>query len=197
MDNETSSPPNVMEQPPHLNQKQNFVLVRQNNSGLGYTNYLTNSVTSIETAMNTIYLASQALVHRHAGNFTAGAFTMTAVGCSIWDSRAGRRDANNNLIAIIDSIDTKIKGLEAALDAKINSVQLALDAKINSVQLALRADIKDLGAEVSRTQSMVLEGGHHTMKALDGDKRPMREWLQRLELCKESHNEDCGSFRKA
>jgi len=36
-----------------------------------------------------------------------------------------------------------------------------------------------------------------TKNALDGNKKPMREWLEKLERCKQSGGEDCGSIPKA
>ncbi|KAH8148459.1 uncharacterized protein LAJ45_07562 [Morchella importuna] len=62
-----------------------------------------------------------------------------------------------------------------------------LDTKIDGV--------KDLGAEVQDCQSMILENGHHIMNALDGNKKPMREWLHKLERCKQSGGEDCERWR--
>ena len=65
-----------------------------------------------------------------------------------------------------------------------------LESKIDGVKA-------DLGAEIQVCQAMVLESGQHTMKAIDGNKQPMREWLKRLERCKQSGGEDCGPNQKA
>jgi len=79
------------------------------------------------------------------------------------------------------------------LESRIDGVKPDLGAETQG----LRGDVQDLRGDVQVCQSMVLESGQHTMKAIDGNKQPMREWLKRLERCKQSGGEDCGPNRKA
>jgi len=72
-----------------------------------------------------------------------------------------------------------------------------LESKIDGVKADLGAEIQGLRGEIQVCQAMVLESGQHTMKAIDGNKQPMREWLKRLERCKQSGGEDCGPNQKA
>lgn len=85
----------------------------------------------------------------YAGHFITGAFTLVATSGLIWDNHKGRRDA-------VDKLDTKIDRVEKNLEK-------------------VHEDVQEFGAEVRDCQSMILEDGHHTMNALDGNKKPMRE----------------------
>lgn len=46
------------------------------------------------------------------------------------------------------------------------------------------------------TQSVILETSRHTMRAIDGNKAPLREWVGRMERCRNSGGEDCGTIKK-
>ncbi|RPB03793.1 hypothetical protein L873DRAFT_1800303 [Choiromyces venosus 120613-1] len=117
----------------------------------------------------------KAFLRNHSGHLVAGASAIIATGVGtgtiIWDNRVGRNHTVNDL------------------DAKINGI----DAKIDSV----RADINRVEKKLENCQWAILETGHYTMNALDGNKRSMREWLQRLERCMQSGGVDCGSVPKA
>ncbi|RPA89674.1 hypothetical protein L873DRAFT_1822408 [Choiromyces venosus 120613-1] len=121
--------------------------------------------------MNTV----QALLHTHSGRLLVLGTALAATGVTIWDNHRGRNHAANNF-------DTKI-------NTKIDDVNIKIDG--------VRADIDRIERKLENSQSMILITGFHTMNALDGNKKPMREWLQRFERCVQSGGEDCDPVPKA
>ena len=137
---------------------------------------------------NGVSSAVLTFVATHAGSFINGAFAVAAAGGVVWDNWAGRRDSTDNINSKIQNVETRVQGLEGKMQG--------LEGKID----ALSEDVKEV-------KSMVLETGHHVMTALDGNKKPMREWLQELERRKQfdqelerrkqSDDEDCSVRPKA
>lgn len=77
-------------------------------------------------------------------------------------------------------------------DSKIEAVHCELENCITE----LTGEIRDLGNEVQATQSMILEMSFHTMRVMDGNKVPLREWVGRIERCRKSGGEDCYPIQK-
>ncbi|RPA89710.1 hypothetical protein L873DRAFT_1803546, partial [Choiromyces venosus 120613-1] len=110
--------------------------------------------------MNTV----QALLYTHSGQLLVLVTALTTPGVTIWDNHRGHNHAANNF-------DTKI-------NTKINDVNTKIDG--------VRGDIDCIERKLENSQSMILITGFHTMNALDRNKKPMREWLQRFERCVQS-----------
>lgn len=89
-------------------------------------------------------------------------FTLVAAilgsGAVIFEARSGRAHALN------------------MTDSKIEAVQSKLENHITELKTELIVEIQDLGTKVQVTQSMILETTFHTMRAIDGNKTPLRKW---------------------
>lgn len=99
-------------------------------------------------------------------------FTLVAAilgsGAVIFEARSGRAHALN------------------MADSKIEAVQSKLENDITELKTKLIVEIQDLGIKVQVTQSMILETTFHTMRAIDGNKTPLRKWLGCIERCHKS-----------
>lgn len=121
---------------------------------------------------NTLLLLE--LILRHGGPAATLAAAVIGPGAVIFEARSGRAYALS------------------MIDLKIEAGQFKLEADIQH----LGAEVQDLRAEMQATQSMILETALHTMKAIDGNKAPLRKWVERIERCRQSGGEDCGPIRK-
>jgi len=124
----------------------------------------------------------RALVRPHTGQFISCGFTMAAACYVISDSRRGRRDNTSEGKAEFTGLKAEISGFGAEIKSEISGI---------------KADLAVIRDKVEYCQSMVVEGGHHIMKALDGNKQPIRQWLQELEDRKEGSKMDCNPTRRA
>ncbi|RPA89678.1 hypothetical protein L873DRAFT_1720906 [Choiromyces venosus 120613-1] len=126
----------------------------------------------------------KALLRRDSSQLTlfTNTVTLAVTTAIIWDNQRGRNhDANN--------FDTKFDGIRA----DISRLEKEVEADISGV----KADISHVEKKLEDCQWIIGVNGHHTMPALDGDKKLMREWLQRHECCKQRGSEDCESVPKA
>jgi len=116
---------------------------------------------------------------------------------------AGLKAGVAGLKAEITSLKAEITGLKAGvagLKAGITGLKAEITgfgAEIKSEISVIKADLAVIRDKAEYCQSMVVEGGHHIMKALDGNKQPIRQWLQELEDRKEGSKMDCNPTRKA
>ncbi|KAL7272219.1 hypothetical protein RUND412_004986 [Rhizina undulata] len=105
----------------------------------------------------------------------------------IWQMKTGLAE----LKADIDEVKKELK-------ADINGVKVDIDGVKKELK-KVHEDVQGLRAKVQDFKSMILGNGHHVMNALDGNKKPMRDWLHKLKHCKqsESGSKDCDSIAKA
>ncbi|RPA88585.1 hypothetical protein L873DRAFT_1849663 [Choiromyces venosus 120613-1] len=108
--------------------------------------------------------------------------TLTVGTAIIWDNHRGRNHAANHL-------DTKFDGVKADISH--------LEKKVEADSSDVKADISRVEKKLEDCQWIIGVNGHHTIPALDRDKKLMREWLQRHECCKQHGSEDCESIPKA
>ena len=180
--------------------------------------------TLVPTLIEIVFGTVRALVRPHTGQFISCGFTMAAACYIISDSRRGRRENTSERKAEFSGLKAEITGLKAGvagLKAEITSLKAEITglkagvAGLKAGITGLKAEITGFGAEIKSEisvikadlavirdkaeycQSMVVEGGHHIMKALDGNKQPIRQWLQELEDRKEGSKMDCNPTRKA
>jgi len=122
------------------------------------------------------------------------------------DSRMGRLENTSELKAEVTDVKAEVAGVKAevtGLKAEVAGVKAEVTGvkeEVTGVKAevtGVKADIAVICDKVEYCQSTVVEGGHHIMKALDGNKKPMRQWLQELEDCKEGSKVDCNPTRKA
>jgi len=125
----------------------------------------------LPTLIKIVFGTVRALVRPHTGQFIGGTFTMAATYYLVSDSRMGRLKNSSERKTEVAGVKEEISGV--------------------------KADIAVIHDKVEYCQSTVVEGGHHIMKALDGNKKPMRQWLQELEDCKKGSKVDCNPTRKA
>jgi predicted phage gp36 major capsid-like protein len=120
------------------------------------------------------------------------ALLATALGSAtiMWQAKTANTGVKNK-------IKKYVNGSKDELKADIARVEKNLKDDIARVEKNLKDDIARVEAEAQDCQAMILENGHHVMHALDGNKKPLREWLRKLERCKNSGGEDCGSISKA
>ncbi|PUU82487.1 hypothetical protein B9Z19DRAFT_1190354 [Tuber borchii] len=156
------------------------------------------------------YQWTKALVNTHTGQFISGTFTMAAALCVITDSRTGRNQARKNIALSFREVHKDIADVQMAVEAnskavrnnskEIENVQNAVNdnhqqtgMKIDRIEGTLHDvfdDLYNLGKEVDDSHSMIVQTAHHTMKALSGDKKPMKEWYEKLEKSCESGPKD-------
>lgn len=108
------------------------------------------------------------LILRHRGSAAALVAAVVGSGAVIFEARSGRAHA-------LSMIDLKVEAGQSKLEA---------------------GQSKDLGGEMQATQSMIPETTFHTMRAIDGNKAPLRKWIDRIERCRQSGGEDCGRILK-
>ncbi|RPB04297.1 hypothetical protein L873DRAFT_1464936 [Choiromyces venosus 120613-1] len=133
---------------------------------------------------------------------------MAAAGCLIWDSRKGRHEMFENVTCKLagikerfQNVTCELTGITGRLGNIENDLQnvtcelTGITGRLDNIENDLAYTRETLGTgiaaaldDVRSCQKMVLEGCHHTMKALTGDKKPMQQWLKELEHCKEDHN---------
>ncbi|KAF8248143.1 hypothetical protein K440DRAFT_660985 [Wilcoxina mikolae CBS 423.85] len=92
----------------------------------------------------------------------------------IWQVNKGNEDVKEKL-------ESKIVASEKKLESRIMASETNLEMKIDQVH----TDVQDC-------PGMILETAHHTVKAISGEKKPMRQWMERLERCQESGGSDCN-----
>jgi len=149
--------------------------------------------TLVPTLIEIVFGTVRALVRPHTDQFISCCFTMAAACYIISDSRRGRRENTSERKAEITGFVAEIKSEITGFGAEIKSEISGIKAEVTG----LKADIAVIRDKVEYCQSMVVEGGHHIMKALDGNKQPIRQWLQELEDRKEGRKMDCNPTRKA
>ncbi|RPB08993.1 hypothetical protein P167DRAFT_567524 [Morchella conica CCBAS932] len=55
---------------------------------------------------------------------------------------------------------------------------------------------EDLEAQTQCVQYMAVDSALHPMRAIDGDKKPLRQWLKGVERCQKSGGEDYDLVQK-
>jgi peptidoglycan hydrolase CwlO-like protein len=106
-------------------------------------------------------------------------------GVVLWSNQ----DIKNSTRQEVKSVEAKIEGKINNIEGRINNIEGKInniEGKINNIE----GKIDHLSEEVQHCQSMILETAYHTMRGLDGNKTPMREWIQKIERCRAS-GEDC------
>jgi len=166
--------------------------------------------TLLPALIEIVFGTVRALVRPHTGQFISCGFTMAAACYIISDSGRGRRENTSERKAEFSGLKAEITGLKAGvaglkagitiLKAEITGLKAGVagfGAEIKREISVIKADLAVIRDKVEYCQSMVVEGGHHIMKALDGNKQPIRQWLQELEDRKEGSKMDCNPTRKA
>jgi hypothetical protein len=95
----------------------------------------------------------------------------------VWQTKTANTGVKNQIKKYINGAKDELKD--------------ELKADIARVEKNLKDDIARVEAEAQDCQAMIMENGHHVMHALDGNKKPLREWLHKLERRKNSGGEDC------
>lgn len=77
------------------------------------------------------------------------------------------------------------------------------DSKIKVVKSEFKEDIADIktdtqdpGAEMQATQLTIIETSFNTMRAIDGNKEPLRGQAECIERCRKSGGEGFGLIEK-
>ena len=113
------------------------------------------------------------LLRSHLGTFVSSALATVGTVAIIWDNHVGRNHAANNIDTKFDGVNTKFDGVNTKFDAKFDGVN----------------------RQMLICQNMIMQIGYHTISALDGNKIPIREWLQKVERYQQS-GADCSSIPK-
>jgi predicted phage gp36 major capsid-like protein len=106
----------------------------------------------------------------------------------VWQTKTAKTGVKNQIKKYINGAKDELKD---ELKADIARVEKNLKDDIARVEKNLKDDIARVEAEAQDCQAMIMENGHHVMHALDGNKKPLREWLHKLERRKNSGGEDC------
>ncbi|KAG0132949.1 hypothetical protein HOY82DRAFT_458704, partial [Tuber indicum] len=67
--------------------------------------------------------------------------------------------------------------------SEISCLQEKLESDVNKIEKrveCIETKLESISNDVKDTKSMLLTSGYHIMNALDGNKKPMREWLHTL-----------------
>lgn len=75
-----------------------------------------------------------------------------------------------------------------------NSIRLWLDG--TEFEPKLDKTNEDLEAQTQCVQYMAVDSALHPMRAIDGDKKPLRQWLKGVERCQKSGGEDYDLVQK-
>ena len=164
--------------------------------GVTMKNSRSSPTTLVHTLIKIVFGTARALIHANADQFISIGFIIAGSGCIIWERRMSRREFRSEIADLMAAIKTEIGteiGAGVAVLPETRTEITGIKADIPSV----KADIAVVNDKVEYSQSMVMGGGHHIMKALDGNKQPMRQWLQEMKDCKESSKVDCNPTRKA
>ncbi|KAI5850366.1 hypothetical protein DFP73DRAFT_582740 [Morchella snyderi] len=129
-------------------------------------------------------MSFQKLILRYGAPTATLAAAVIGSGAVIFEARSGRAHALNMTDSKFEAVQSQITDLKADIQD--------LGAEVQD----LGTEVQDLGAEMQAIQSMILETSLHTMKAIDGNKAPLRKWVERIERCRKSGGEDCGPIRK-
>jgi uncharacterized protein YjbJ (UPF0337 family) len=106
---------------------------------------------------------------------------LLVTGVGLWSNK----DIEAKIEGKINNVEGKIEGKTNNIEGKINHIE----GKINNIEGKIN-NIEGKINHLSAYQSMTLETAYRTMRGHDGNKTPMREWIEKIERCRGS-GEDC------
>ncbi|KAG0635279.1 hypothetical protein HOY80DRAFT_982680 [Tuber brumale] len=109
------------------------------------------------------------LLHVYSSSLITAGITSATV---VWQMKKLRSE--------IGRVEEKLESDSSRIGERFECIQEKLESVPN--------DVKD-------TKSMLLITGRHIMNALDGNKKPMREWLHTLEHSVQTGGEGCTSTK--